>query len=45
MMVVGDREAEGRQVALRRHGEGDLGTLPLDEVVGGLTAEVAAGAA
>jgi threonyl-tRNA synthetase len=42
MLVVGDREAEQRAAALRRHGEGDLGTLPLDEVVGRLAAEVAA---
>ena len=30
MLVVGDREAEEGTVAVRRHGEGDLGTLPLD---------------
>jgi threonyl-tRNA synthetase len=45
MLVVGDREAEHHAAALRRHGEGDLGTLPLDEVVGRLAAEVAAGTA
>jgi threonyl-tRNA synthetase len=41
MLVVGDREAEQRAVALRRHKEGDLGTVPLDEAVGRLTAEAA----
>jgi threonyl-tRNA synthetase len=41
MLVVGDREAEGRAVALRRHGEGDLGTLALDEAVGRLADEAA----
>jgi threonyl-tRNA synthetase len=41
MLVVGDREEEQRAAALRRHGEGDLGTLPLDEVVERLTREVA----
>ena len=41
MLVVGDREEEQRAAALRRHGEGDLGTLPLDEVVQRLAAEVA----
>src|SRR3954471_8342971 len=30
MLVVGDREAEGRTVSLRRHKEGDLGSLSLD---------------
>ena len=40
MLVVGDREAEQRAVALRRHREGDLGTLPLDDVIDRLTAEV-----
>jgi threonyl-tRNA synthetase len=39
MLVVGDREAEQRAVALRRHREGDLGTLPLDDVVARLSAE------
>jgi threonyl-tRNA synthetase len=39
MLVVGDREAEQRAVALRRHREGDLGTLALDDVVAQLTAE------
>jgi threonyl-tRNA synthetase len=33
MLVVGDREAEERAVSLRRHGEGDLGTITLDEAV------------
>jgi threonyl-tRNA synthetase len=40
MLVVGDREAEERAVALRRHKEGDLGTVPLDEAVGRLVSEV-----
>jgi threonyl-tRNA synthetase len=39
MLVVGDREADQRAVALRRHREGDLGTVPLDDVIGRLTAE------
>jgi threonyl-tRNA synthetase len=39
MLVVGDREAEQRAVALRRHREGDQGTVPLDEAVGRLSAE------
>jgi threonyl-tRNA synthetase len=39
MLVVGDREADQRAVALRRHGEGDLGTVPLDDVIARLTAE------
>ena len=39
MLVVGDREAEQRAVALRRHREGDLGTLPLADVIARLTAE------
>ena len=41
MLVVGDREAEQRAVALRRHREGDQGTAPLDEVVERLVAEAA----
>jgi threonyl-tRNA synthetase len=42
MLVVGDREAEQRAVALRRHREGDQGTVPLDEAIERLLAEVAA---
>ena len=42
MLVVGDREAEQRAVALRRHREGDLGTVPLDEAVQRLVSEAAA---
>src|SRR5215210_6080701 len=41
MLVVGDREAEERAVALRRHGEGDLGTLSIDEAVARLADEAA----
>ena len=39
MLVVGDREAEQRAVALRRHREGDQGSVPLDELVERLVAE------
>ncbi|HYM19573.1 MAG TPA: threonine--tRNA ligase [Candidatus Kapabacteria bacterium] len=31
MFVVGAKEAEARSVALRRHGKGNIGTIPLDE--------------
>jgi len=41
MLVVGDREAEQRAVALRRHREGDEGTLALEEAVGRLAGEAA----
>jgi threonyl-tRNA synthetase len=40
MLVVGDRELEQPgTVAVRHHGEGDLGTMPLDEVVARLRRE------
>jgi threonyl-tRNA synthetase len=41
MFVVGDREAEGHAVAVRRHTEGDRGTIPLEEALGHLRAELA----
>src|SRR5687767_2552167 len=41
MLVVGDKEQEAGQVAVRRHREGDLGTAPLDDAVARLTAEAA----
>jgi threonyl-tRNA synthetase len=37
MLVVGDREAEDGTVAVRRHGEGDLGSMTLDEFAERLT--------
>jgi threonyl-tRNA synthetase len=39
MFVVGDREQEGRLVALRRHGEGDLGQHPLQDALNRLGEE------
>jgi len=42
MLVVGDREAEAGAAALRRHTEGDLGTLELDAIAARLAGEVAA---
>jgi threonyl-tRNA synthetase len=39
MLVVGDREAEARAVSLRRHKEGDLGSLSLDDVRARLSEE------
>jgi threonyl-tRNA synthetase len=41
MLVVGDREAESGAAALRRHREGDLGTLALEEIADRLGAEAA----
>jgi threonyl-tRNA synthetase len=37
MLVVGKREAESGEVALRRHREGDLGSMAINEVVERLT--------
>jgi threonyl-tRNA synthetase len=42
MLVVGDREADAGAVSLRRHREGDLGSLSLDDVRARLSDEVAA---
>ena len=42
MLVVGDREAEAGAAAVRRHKEGDLGTVPVGEIVERLNGEVAA---
>ena len=42
MLVVGDREAEQRAVALRRHREGDLGTVRARRGVARLADEVRA---
>lgn len=42
MVVIGGREAETGQVALRDRLEGDKGAMPLDEAISRLQAEVAA---
>jgi threonyl-tRNA synthetase len=39
MLVVGEREAEAREVSLRRHGRRDLGARPLSTVVEALARE------
>jgi threonyl-tRNA synthetase len=42
MLVIGDREAEEGTVAVRRHREGDEGSVPLADVVDRLASETAA---
>jgi threonyl-tRNA synthetase len=39
MLVIGDNEAQDGTAALRRHGEGDQGTVGLDELAERLAAE------
>ncbi|HQW12535.1 MAG TPA: threonine--tRNA ligase [Saprospiraceae bacterium] len=33
MLVIGEKEAESRQVSVRRQGEGDLGTMTIDDFI------------
>ncbi len=40
MMVVGEKEMELGQVALRRQGKGDLGTLPIEDAISKLKHEI-----
>jgi threonyl-tRNA synthetase len=42
MLVIGDREADEGTVAVRRHGDGDEGSVALDELVERLRTELAA---
>jgi threonyl-tRNA synthetase len=42
MLVVGDKEAESGQAALRRHREGDLGSVSVDEFIERARAEIEA---
>ncbi|MBO3269654.1 threonine--tRNA ligase [Hymenobacter defluvii] len=42
MLIVGEKEQENGQVSVRRHGEGDLGSLPIDEFIAKFQSEVAA---
>ncbi len=39
MLVVGDKEAEEQSVAVRRHGEGDIGSFPIEAFADHLVAE------
>jgi threonyl-tRNA synthetase len=41
MAVIGDREAEQGTVSVRRHGRGDLGSLPLENFAESLMDEIA----
>jgi threonyl-tRNA synthetase len=41
MIVIGDKEMENRQVAVRSRKDGDMGALGLDEFIGRLMEEVA----
>ena len=34
MLIVGEKEAENQQISIRKHKEGDQGTMSLDEFVG-----------
>jgi len=40
MLIVGGKEVENNQVSLRRHGDGDIGTFSLADVIGRLRAEI-----
>ncbi len=40
MLVVGAKEAESGSVSVRRHGEGDLGTLTLESLMGRMQQEI-----
>ncbi len=39
MLVVGDKEAEEESVAVRRHGEGDIGSFPIEAFADHLVSE------
>jgi threonyl-tRNA synthetase len=41
MLVVGEKEAEAKAVAVRRQGQGDLGTMPLADFTARILDEVA----
>jgi threonyl-tRNA synthetase len=41
MFIVGAKEAEKNAVSVRRHGEGDLGVLSIDEAIQKFQLEIA----
>jgi threonyl-tRNA synthetase len=42
MLVVGDKEAETRTVAVRKRGQGDIGTMPVEHFIATAMAEIIA---
>ncbi len=42
MLVIGDREQDAGSASVRHHGEGDLGAMPVEELIGRMRAEVEA---
>ncbi|MFM8709947.1 MAG: His/Gly/Thr/Pro-type tRNA ligase C-terminal domain-containing protein, partial [Sphingomonadales bacterium] len=40
MLVVGEKEMNEQQVAVRRQGKGDLGTQPIEEFIGMAVEEI-----
>jgi threonyl-tRNA synthetase len=41
MLIVGEKESQNRQVSIRKHGQGDMGTYTLEEAAAFLQGEVA----
>jgi len=41
MLIVGDKEMESRSAAVRRHGAGDLGAKPLEQIISDMLKEIA----
>ncbi|HET9502461.1 MAG TPA: threonine--tRNA ligase [Hymenobacter sp.] len=42
LLVVGEKEAQDGLVSVRRHGEGDLGSMPLDDFIKSVNNQIAA---
>lgn len=40
MLIVGEKEAEDGTVSVRKHGEGDLGTFKIEEIIQKIQDEV-----
>ena len=40
MLIVGEKEQEAGEVAVRRHGEGDRGSMPIADFIGKFQAEI-----
>jgi threonyl-tRNA synthetase len=41
MLITGDREIEAKSASVRRHGIGDIGSKPIDEIILDLKSEIA----
>jgi threonyl-tRNA synthetase len=41
LLIVGEKEAQDGLISVRRHGEGDLGSMPIDSFIQNVNSQIA----